>query len=225
MAGSSELEKKYWADPKSPQGKKLRAKNKRKFKRWYEKHRDFRKPGQEIKREKEYGTRGKRLKIFLRKKKNLLLPPTVAMQLAGVSIGYGYNEMMQEIFLPRIKKERDRLMQEMSSRSLEEVGYKDMAAVMDVLQKNVNLIEGKPTAITQNVLSDMSDEELHAIMTAHEQPQIESESQDTGASSGIEGNNPTGDVSETFTGFREEQLRGVQDELAPHGDSERSGAD
>lgn len=62
-----------------------------------------------------------------------------------------------------MEKERNRALAALASKNLDEVGYEKITDVIDKLTKNIQLLGGKPTEITQNDYSELSDEQLTRI--------------------------------------------------------------
>ena len=50
-------------------------------------------------------------------------------------------------FIDKLKQERDRIINEMSIRTLNEVQYKELANVLDILAKNIQILSGGATDI------------------------------------------------------------------------------
>ena len=73
-----------------------------------------------------------------------------------------YKEETQS-FLDIIVKERDRIAKAMSERKLSTVRYEGLSDVFDKLNKNIQLLTGKPTDIKAINLDDTQKEELKKL--------------------------------------------------------------
>jgi len=69
---------------------------------------------------------------------------------------------MVDIIIPKMRAERERIIEAMQKKDLSSVEHRHLAAAFDILSKNINLSEGKPTEIVNN-LSGLSDAELEAM--------------------------------------------------------------
>lgn len=76
-----------------------------------------------------------------------------------------YNKTMSEHILPAMREERARVLNAMKTRDLSTVEYHRLVGALDVLNKNVNLGEGLPTA-NVSVVDQLSDAELAAMIAS-----------------------------------------------------------
>lgn len=76
-----------------------------------------------------------------------------------------YNNAMTTHILPAMREERARVLEAMKSRDLSTVEYHRLVGALDVLNKNVNLGEGLPTA-NVSVVDQLSDAELAAMIAS-----------------------------------------------------------
>ena len=74
----------------------------------------------------------------------------------------GFQKLMKP-HIQQLKTERDRVLGEMKGRKLSKEEYRILVGSYDTLNKNLQLLEGKPTEITKSEFSGLSDEELKRI--------------------------------------------------------------
>ena len=60
----------------------------------------------------------------------------------------GYKQLMNPI-IEQMEQERERLIESMANTELDKVHYRDKTKALDTLTKNMQLLTGKPTAISQ----------------------------------------------------------------------------
>ena len=91
----------------------------------------------------------------------------------------GYSEVQsknpQEIFgslniqegltdvVSELEKKRESALNALTTEKIEQEKAKDLTDIIDKLTKNIQLLGGKPTEITKNELSELSDEQLNKI--------------------------------------------------------------
>ena len=80
----------------------------------------------------------------------------------SVTTRVGFQKLMKP-HIQELKTERDRVLGEMKGRKLSKEEYRILVGSYDTLNKNLQLLEGKPTEITKSEFSGLSDEELRQI--------------------------------------------------------------
>jgi len=75
----------------------------------------------------------------------------------------GYRDEMKG-FLEKLTAERDRILDAMSDKNLVLEDHKDLARSFDILNKNVNLLKGRPTENTKITLNTEEAEELNKLI-------------------------------------------------------------
>lgn len=80
-----------------------------------------------------------------------------------------YKRIMSTV-VEQLEKERERIIQAMSVKDLGDEKYRDLAEVFDKMNKNIQLLSGKPTGINKLDLTDLSDDELTKLATESGEP-------------------------------------------------------
>jgi nitrogen regulatory protein PII len=76
--------------------------------------------------------------------------------------GEGVQEGLSDV-VSELEKKREFALNALTAEKIEKEKAKDITDIIDKLTKNIQLLGGKPTDITKNDLSELSDEQLEKI--------------------------------------------------------------